>query len=57
MAEAVVPVGAPQDGGSLMDTVTVPEARLCVEAGPPPQLMTMKATETTTDVGRRREKE
>jgi len=49
MAAAVAPVGAAQDGGSLMDTVTVPEAALCIEAGPPPQLITIKAAATTRD--------
>src|SRR5690242_12300157 len=49
MAAAVEPVGAAQDGGSLMDTVTVPEAGFCIEAGPPPQLIAIKAAATTRD--------
>src|SRR5215472_17254656 len=49
MAPAVAPAGAAHDGGSLMDTVTVPEAGLCMEAGPPPQLIIMKATAMTRD--------
>src|SRR5262245_16718882 len=49
MAPAVAPTGAAHDGGSLMDAVTVPEVGLCMEAGPPPQLIIIKATAMTRD--------
>src|SRR5215470_4823162 len=52
MAPDAPPTGAAQDGGSLTETVTVPKAGLCMDAGPPPQLMTMKATAMTKDARR-----
>src|SRR5690242_14924352 len=52
MPAAAAPDGAAQDGGSLIDTVTVPEAGFCIEVIPPPQLITIKATAMTREASK-----
>src|SRR5215469_98752 len=49
MPAAAAPAGAAHDGGSLMDTVTVPELGPCMEVVPPPQLTTTNATAMTRE--------
>src|SRR5690242_1466944 len=52
MPAAAAPDGAAQDGGSLIDTVTVPEAGFCIDIVPPPQLITIKATAMTREASK-----
>ena len=40
------PAGAAQEGGSLMERLTVPIAGLCIEELPPPQLMMIRGMDT-----------
>jgi len=48
----VVPEGTAHDGGSLMDTLTVPIMGLCREELPPPQLMTISVVTTNNSTDR-----
>jgi hypothetical protein len=52
MAAGVAPDGAAHDGGSLIDTLTVPILGLCIIVLPPLQLMTIKVTTITTKLNK-----